>query len=158
MCDNFCFINNIVTCTCEDAGNPLNKTVWKLVNSSTSCSITLNQRGACNMTSGSCATIPGIMAVNDPPMMTGAPCDSSMLYITKSSIMEGLQIDCMSPDGTSYGGIGFSTSMLFGHSLIYLCKMSKVVNIVIDTNSQIIIWCFPHDNFYLLLISYPILS
>ena len=111
-CDNFCTSKNVVMCECEEAGNPFGKTVWKLSNTTTSCSIVLNRTGACNVTSGTCATFPGITAVNDPVMMDGASCFSSILYLNKSNSLEGLQINCMSHDGTLYGGIGFSTGTL----------------------------------------------
>ena len=129
VCDNFCTSKNVVVCTCEEAGNPLGKTVWKLSNTTTSCIITLNQTGVCNATSGNCAAFPGIIAANDPVMMDGASCLSSTLSIPKSNSLEGLQINCMSPNGISYGGIGFSTGRLLIPACLYVCNFICLVSL-----------------------------
>eukprot|EP00731_Ephydatia_muelleri_P009666 Em0005g252a len=134
VCDNFCTSKNVVMCTCEEAGNPLNKTVWKLFNTTTSCSIALNQTGACNATSGNCTAFPGITAVNDPVMMDGASCLSSTLSITKSNSLEGLQINCMSPNGISYGGIGFSTKPP-GQPAVTICRANMTTGFLIAHSS-----------------------
>ncbi|KAL5494369.1 hypothetical protein EMCRGX_G015690 [Ephydatia muelleri] len=133
MCDNFCS-NNVVTCTCEETENPSNTTVWKLSTSATSCSISLKQTGACNATSGMCATFPGIMAVNDPPLMDGASCLTSTLSIPKTNSLEGLQINCMSPNGISYGGIGFSTAKPLPPTVI-ICKSTLTTGFLIAHSS-----------------------
>ena len=124
MCDSFCSSISVATCTCGDALNPYNKTVWRITNGTQNvCNMTLNQTAyACNGTSATCPNTPGLWAISEPPLLDSTPCDTSTLYInTTNKYLERIQIECIAPNGISYGSARFSKSMFTVCECVCMC-------------------------------------